>query len=208
MFQGVMFGSGPVASMVREVNDQLRAELYVSDPDDLAAMARVQDQITDQIARDNPSFLSEFARAARSGDPAKVQAMLARASAAVSQAAAVQQLGREPNIPMAVREPNIPMAAREPNIPMAAREPNIPMARREPNIPMGRHEPNIPMGRHEPNIPIGRHEPNIPVASREPNIPVAYVRVHPAWSLLSSRLFTEQLAGSVANTFAQSSAER
>ena len=300
IFQGVMFGTGSVASRVPEARDQLRAEFYVSDPGELAAMARVQDAITDQIARDDPTFLAAFARAARSGDPAKVRAMLVRANTAVSEAAGAFQLSaRGQNLPIDTRGQNLPIDTRGQNLPVDTRGQNLPVDLRGQNLPVdhagrtspsthagrtsplthagrtspstpagrispstsagrtspstpagrislstpaGRTSPSTSAGRISPSTPAGRTSPstpagrislstpagrtspstsagrispstpargqNLPVDTRGQNLPVAYVRVHPAWSLFSSQLFTEQLAASVASTFAETPAER
>jgi hypothetical protein len=47
-----------------------------------------------------------------------------------------------------------------------------------------------------------RGDPNVPVGTRgDPNVPVQLVAAHPAWGLLTNRLFSEQLSSSVAMTF-------
>ncbi len=151
IFEGVVFGAGPVASLVPEARNHLAPELYARSADELSAMADARATVVDAIESAHPGFLSEFARAARSGDPAKVQAMLVRATGAITEAAASRSIGVAPNVP-------------------ATREPNVPLALRDPNVP----------------------------ATREPNVPLESVRLQPAWELLTSRLFSEQLASSVA----------
>src|SRR5262249_37257426 len=76
IFEGVMFGAGPVASLLPEARDHLSPELYARSPDELNAMADARAAITEAIQNAPPGFLAEFARAARSGDPAQVEAMI------------------------------------------------------------------------------------------------------------------------------------
>ena len=136
IFEGVVFGSGPVATLIPEARDHLRPELYVNGPHALAELAGTRARIIDAIEHAHPGFLAEFGKAARSGDPSQVQAMLSRGMDAVAEVTAARRsLPRDGNIPVA----------------------------------------------------------------RDGNIPVQ--KVQPAWALLSSRLFSEQLANSVAVTF-------
>ena len=85
IFEGVVFGSGSVASLLPEAREQLAPELYARNTDELAAMAEARASIIDAVERAEPGFLAEFGRAARSGNPASVRAMLVRTVYAVSQ---------------------------------------------------------------------------------------------------------------------------
>src|SRR5262249_25973528 len=78
IFEGVVFGSGPVASLLPEAREQLAPELYARNADELVAMAEARASIIDAVDRSEPGFLAEFGRAARSGNPASVRAMLVR----------------------------------------------------------------------------------------------------------------------------------
>ena len=169
ILEGVVFGVGPVADVLPEAREHLRPELYARSPDELSALAQAREATIDAIERNHPGFMSEFAQAARSGDPAKVQAMLARTTGAIFEASALASAMREPNVP-------INLVGREPNVP-------INTANREPNVPIN-------------------------LVGLEPNVPVQLVAMHPAWDLLTSRLFSEQLSSSVAMTFGPRADER
>ena len=168
ILEGVVFGVGPVADVLPEARENLRPELYARSPDELSALAQARKATIDAIELNHPGFMSEFAQAARSGDPAKVRAMLARTTGAISEASTLSA-NREPNVP-------INLVGREPNVP-------INTANREPNVPIN-------------------------LVGLEPNVPVQLVAVHPAWDLLTSRLFSEQLSSSVAMTFGPRADER
>ena len=191
ILEGVVFGVGPVADVLPEARENLRPELYARSPDELSALAQARKATIDAIELNHPGFMSEFAQAARSGDPAKVRAMLARTMGAISEASTLALAMREPNVP-------INLVGREPNVPIntANREPNVPinLVGREPNVP-------INTANREPNVPIN-------LVGLEPNVPVQLVAVHPAWDLLTSRLFSEQLSSSVAMTFGPRADER
>ncbi len=87
IFEGVVFGVGPVAQVVPEARDQLRPEIYAQNADELASMAQVRAALLASVERAEPGLVGEFARVARSGDPAAIRAMLERATEAVNAAA-------------------------------------------------------------------------------------------------------------------------
>ena len=88
IFEGVVFGVGPVADLVPEARDQLRPEIYARSADQLASMAAVRATLMVSIERAEPGLIGEFGRVARSGDPAAIRSMLERAAEAVDRAAA------------------------------------------------------------------------------------------------------------------------
>jgi hypothetical protein len=156
IFEGAIFGVGPVAELLPEARAQLRPELHARSAEELSAMTEARAATIDAIERAHPGLVADFAEAARSGDPARVQAMLARATSAISETAA-----------------------------------NAASAK----------SPNVPIERRGPNVPVDAKSPNVPIERRGPNVPVGFVSVHPAWELLNSRLFSEQLSASVAMAF-------
>jgi hypothetical protein len=171
IFEGVVFGAGPVANLIPEARDQLRPELYVRNAGELSAMADARSALVDEIERAQPNFLAEFAGAARSGNPARVRAMLSRAAEAVSQASAAQRAVRTPNLPIdTARTPNLPfdLVARTPNLPIdTARTPNLPIdTARTPNLPFD-------LVARTPNLPVDTaRTPNLPIdTARTPNLP-------------------------------------
>ena len=176
IFEGAIFGVGPVAELVPEARAQLRPELYARNAEELSAIAEARAATIDSLEQARPGLLADFARAARSGDPARVQAMLAWATAAISETTANSPSAKSPNIPIDRRGQNIPGDS--------AKSPNIPVDRRGQNIPGD-----------------SAKSPNIPIDRRGQNIPVEMGSVHPAWELLNSRLFSEQLSASVAMAF-------
>jgi hypothetical protein len=176
IFEGAVFGSGPVADLLPEARNNLRPELYVRNADELSALADARNATIKAIEQNHPGLMSEFARAARSGDPAKVQAMLARTTDAISEVSTDAATMRSPNVPIATRSPNVPIDSRSPNVPIATRS------------------PNVPIDSLSPNVPIATRSPNVPIDSLSPNVPVQL-------ALLTSRLFSEQLSSSVAMTF-------
>ena len=199
IFEGAMFGAGPVANLLAEAREHLSPELYARSPEELNAMADTRAAIIDAIESEHPGFLAEFARAARSGDPARVHGMLLLAASLVREAAGLQIAD--------VKDPNLPTTGRgDPNLPSGMlKDPNLPTTGRgDPNLPSGMLEdPNLPTtGRGDPNLPTGMlKDPNLPTTGRgDPNLPTA--------DLFASRLFTEQLANSIAVTFGQPSGER
>jgi SdpC family antimicrobial peptide len=195
IFEGVMFGSGPVANLVPEARDHLRPELYVRDSGDLATMADARAKVIDAVESAHPGFLAAFARTARNGDPAQVRVMIGGATSAILEA-----YGQGRARSKGDQAFNIPVASR------GDQAFNIPVASR------GDQAFNIPVASR------GDQAFNIPVASRGDqafNIPVSGqgrvqdIRdVHPAWDLFSRSLFTEQLALSVAMTFGRAATER
>jgi len=157
IFEGAIFGVGPVAELLPEARAQLRPELYARSVAELSAMADARAATIDALERNQPGLLSDFAEAARSGDPARVQAMLARTIHAIS--------GSPTTFPSAKLQ-------------------------------------NLPIDRRLPNLPVESAKlPNLPIDRRLPNLPVGSVSLPPAWELLNSRLFAEQLSSSLAATF-------
>jgi len=214
IFEGAIFGVGPVAELLPEARTQLRPELYARSAEELSAMAEARAATIDALERNQPGLLYDFAEAARSGDPVRVQAMLARAIEGISGTAAGFASARTPNLPIDRRTPNLPVeSARTPNLPIDRRTPNLPVeSARMPNLPIDRRTPNLPVeSARTPNLPIDRRTPNLPIESartpnlpidrRTPNLPVGSASLRPAWELLSSRLFAEQLSSSLAMTF-------
>src|SRR5262249_19037245 len=93
IFEGVVVGVGPVANLVPEVREQLRPEIYARSADELASMTTVRTNLIASIERAEPGFIGEFARVARSGDPAAIRSMLERATESVNAAAVEMQAG-------------------------------------------------------------------------------------------------------------------
>ncbi|HEY6785580.1 MAG TPA: hypothetical protein VI159_11545, partial [Gemmatimonadales bacterium] len=123
IFEGAVFGSGPVADLLPEARNNLRPELYARNTDELSALSAARNATIDAIEHNHPGFVSEFGRAARSGDPAKVQAMLARTTEAISEVSAVAASTRSPNVPIDALSPNVPIATRSPNVPIGSLSP-------------------------------------------------------------------------------------
>src|SRR5262245_65649729 len=98
IFEGAIFGVGPVAELLPEARTQLRPELYARSAEELSAMAEARAATIDALERNHPGLLSDFAEAARSGDPARVQAMLARATLATSAIASNYPSAKTKNI--------------------------------------------------------------------------------------------------------------
>jgi hypothetical protein len=157
IFEGAIFGAGPVADLLPEARAQLRPELYARSTEELNAMAEDRATTIDALERNHPGLLSDFAEAARSGDPARVEAMLARTVEAISGIAA-----------------------------------DFPSAK----------SLNLPIDRRPLNLPVGNAKSlNLPIDRRPLNLPVGNGLSRPAWELLNSRLFSEQLSSSLAMTF-------
>ncbi len=169
IFEGVMFGAGPVANLVPEARDHLRPELYTRNDAELGAMTQARAILIDAVDRAEPDLLAAFAAAARSGDPARIQPMLARATSALSGASAN---ARTPNLPVDTRTPNLPVDTRTPNLPVDTRTPNLPVDTRTPNLPVDTRTPNLPVDTRTPNLPVDTRTPNLPVDTRTPNLPV------------------------------------
>jgi len=164
IFEGAVFGAGPVADVLPEARAQLRPELYARSAEELSAMAEARAATIDALEQNHPGLLFDFAEAARSGDPARVQAMLTLTIDAISEAAGKVASAKGLNIPITREGLNIPGASAK-----------------------------------GLNIPVTREGLNIPAQS---------VSLHPAWDLLTSRLFSEQLSNSVAMTFGPRTTER
>jgi hypothetical protein len=178
IFDGVVFGVGPVAQLVPEAREQLRPEIYAKSADELTAMGQVRASILVSIERAEPGLLAEFARVARSGDPAAIRAMLVRATEAVN-AAAERRSGRLDGTLVA----NLP----NPN----PRSRPGPAPRPTPQL-----QQDAPLVANLPN-PNPRSRPG-PAPRPTPQLTAPQLAAQPAWALFSSPLFTEQLAGSMA----------
>jgi hypothetical protein len=178
IFEGALFGAGPAADVLPEARTQLRPELYARSADALSAMADARAAIIDEVELTHPGLVADFGQAARSGDPAKVQAALERAIAAVSETTAYAA---------------------------SARGKNVPIERRGQNVP-GELSKNVPIERRGQNVP-GELSKNVPIERRGQNVPGDIRAVHPAWDLLNSKLFSEQLSASVAMTFGGQTAQ-
>jgi hypothetical protein len=173
IFEGVVFGVGPVAQLVPEAREQLRPEIYVHDTGELASMTAVRAALLASIERAEPGLVAEFARVARGGDPAAIRAMLQRATDAVN-AAADATSGTVDGTLVA----NVPIP-RPPARPGPAPRPTPQLQQDAPLVA---------------NVPIPR-----PPARPGPGPrPAPQLAAQPAWALFSSQLFTEQLAGSMA----------
>ncbi|HUM13803.1 MAG TPA: hypothetical protein VLT82_22840 [Myxococcaceae bacterium] len=193
IFEGVIFGAGPVANLIPEARDHLRPELYARTTEQLNAMGNGRAATIDAIERSNPRFLAEFARAARSGDPASVERMVVQAVNVVSNTLRVSALATSKNLPVGD-------TSTSKNLPVGD-------TATSKNLPVGdalATSKNLPVGdtATSKNLPVGdtATSKNLPVALRTGLSPEL---VHPGLSAFSSRLFTEQLANSVAITFEQ-----
>jgi hypothetical protein len=178
IFEGVVFGVGPVAQLVPEARDQLRPEIYAQSADALASMAQVRATLLASIERVEPDLLPEFARVARSGDPAAIRVMLERATEAVN-AVSEQRSGPFDGTLLA----NLP----NPN----PRTRPGPAPRPTPQL-----QQDAPLLANLPN-PNPRTRPG-PAPRPTPQLTSPQLAAQPAWALFSSSLFTEQLASSMA----------
>ena len=106
IFEGVVFGVGPVAQLVPEAREQLRPEIYARNADELASMAQVRASLLASIERAEPGLVGEFARVARSGDPAAIRSMLERATEAVNAAAEEESGGLDGTLVANIPNPN------------------------------------------------------------------------------------------------------
>jgi hypothetical protein len=177
IFEGVVFGVGPVAQRVPEARDQLRPEIYAQNADELASMAQVRAGLLASIERTEPGMVAEFARVARSGDPAAIRAMLERATEAVNAAAGEQSGTFDGTLFANVPNPN-------------PRSRPGPAPRPTPQL-----QQDAPLFANVPN-PNPRSKPGSPRPT--PQLTAPQLAAQPAWALFSSALFTEQLAGSMA----------
>ncbi|HEY1904593.1 MAG TPA: hypothetical protein VGG91_01045 [Myxococcaceae bacterium] len=184
IFEGAVFGVGPVASVLPEARDQLRPEIYAHSEDELAAMSSARDRLISSVEAAEPGFIAEFARVARSGDPAAIKSMLERAADVVDAVSGV------------VRE-DAPLYANVPN------DGRIPPMRPTPGPKPT--PPNVhPLYANVPNdgrIPPMRPTPGPRPAPTNFSMGLAMIdpaSAQPAWGLFGSRLFSEQLAASMA----------
>jgi hypothetical protein len=207
IFEGVVFGVGPVAQLVPEAREQLRPEIYAQNADELASMATVRASLLASIERAQPALVAEFARVARGGDPAAIRAMLERASEAVNAAAGEQWPTLDGTLVANVPNPNPrtrpgpaprPTPQLQQDAPLFANVPN-PNPRTRPG-PAPRPTPQLqqdePLFANVPN-PNPRTRPG-PAPRPTPQLTSPQLAAQPAWALFSSALFTEQLAGSMA----------
>jgi len=141
-------------------------------------MTAVRTSLLASIERAQPGLIGEFARVARSGDPAAIRSMLERATNAVNDAAVEMQRNGFDGTMFA----NIPS-------PSGPYRPN----------PMPRPKPQLQQGPEQlfANIPNGPYRPN-PIPRPKPQLTSPQLAAQPAWALLTSQLFTEQLAASMA----------
>ena len=198
IFEGAIFGVGPVAELLPEARAQLRPELYARSVAELSAMADARAAIIDEIELTHPGLMADFAQAARSGDPARVQAAVERAIAAVSETSAYATSAKGQNVPVERRGQNVPADMKGQNVPVERRGQNVPADVKGQNVPIERRGQNVPADMKGQNVPIERRGQNVPGDIRS---------VHPAWDLLNSKLFSEQLAASVAMTFGAQTAQ-
>ena len=178
IFEGVVFGVGPVAQLVPEAREQLRPEIYAQNADELASMATVRASLLASIERAQPALVAEFARVARGGDPGAIRAMLERASEAVNAAAGEQWPTLDGTLVANVPNPN-------------PRTRPGPAPRPTPQL-----QQDEPLFANVPN-PNPRTRPG-PAPRPTPQLTSPQLAAQPAWALFSSALFTEQLAGSMA----------
>jgi hypothetical protein len=193
IFEGAVFGAGPVAALLPEARDQLRPELYVNSPEALAAMADARTAIIDELERTYPGLIASFGAAARSGDPARVRAMLSWTMLAIP--TTMRSFSDQYfNIPINTKAPalrdeyfNIPINTKAP----ALRDEyfNIPINTKAPalrdeyfNIPINTKAPAL---RDEYfNIPINTKAPalkdeyfNIPINTKAPALRDEYFNI-------------------------------
>ena len=196
IFDGVMFGAGPVGNLLPEARDHLSPELYARSPDELSAMGDARAAIIGAIENAHPGFLAEFARAARSGDPARVEAMIRLAEGRISKTAPGVT---STNLPLA-KSANLPTATST-NLPTATST-NLPTAT-STNLPTATST-NLPTATST-NLPATTST-NLPGTSST-NLPLGEsLKMSTAGA--GSSLFIEQLANSVAITFGQSAGGR
>ena len=188
IFEGALFGVGPVATLLPEARDQLRPELYARNADELASMSAARAALIARIESTQPGLIGEFARVARSGDPAAIRSMLERAAEAVNAAGRTE-------VPGGTLYANVPDGPRFPG-----------PSRPRPVAPQNETQPlyaNVPDG---PRFP-GPSRPR-PVAPQSEtalgSLTTDPVSAQPAWAFFGSQLFSEQLAASMARTLEHS----
>ena len=74
----------------------------------------------------------------------------------------LEELIKEPTLPVAPEEPIVPVEPEEPIVPVEPEEPITPVEPEEPIVPVEPEEPTIPVESEEPITPV---EPEEPVAS-------------------------------------------
>ena len=204
IFEGVVFGVGPVATLVPEARDQLRPEIYAHGAEDLASMTAVRTSLLASIDRAQPDLVAEFARVARSGDPAAIRSMLERATDAVNDAAAeMQERGLDGEMVANLPSPGDKSRPGPRPTPKLQQE-TAPLFANLPS-PGDRSRPGprpTPKLQQEPGQ-LFASIPNIPSPGAPKMSP--QLAAQPAWALFSSQLFTDQLAASMAVTLERTS---
>lgn len=81
LFRGLLLGSGPVASLIPEIRDNLRPESLVADQRQLALIREVHARIVSAVRQKDPTFFHAFAAEVRSGDRIRIDRAYQKASA-------------------------------------------------------------------------------------------------------------------------------
>jgi len=194
IFEGVVFGVGPVVNLVPEARDQLRPEIYARSADQLAEISAVRAELIAAIERAEPTFIGEFGRVARSGDPAAIRVMLERAEEAVDRAAAEERHDLLDGTLFA----NIP----SPQLgPTTRPRPGPTSPQLFANIPSPQLGPTTrprPAPTSPPLVDICPSQQLGPTTRPRPGPTSPQLVAQPGWALFSSELFSEQLAASMA----------
>ena len=80
----------------------------------------------------------------------------------------LEELIKEPTLPVAPEEPIVPVEPEEPIVPVEPEEPIVPVEPEEPIVPVEPEEPIIPVEPEEPIVPVEPEEPVVPVEPEEP----------------------------------------
>ena len=182
IFEGAVFGVGPVASVLPEAREQLRPEIYAHSADELAAMSSARDRLISSIEAAEPGFIAEFARVARSGDPAAIKSMLERAAEVVDAVSGVvgEDAPMYANVPGDPRLPPMrptPAPKPTPNVhPLYANVPGDP--RLPPMRPTPGPKPTPNVHPHYANVP---GDPRLPPMRPTPG-PKPTPNVHPLYA--------------------------
>ena len=84
----------------------------------------------------------------------------------------LEELIKEPTLPVAPEEPIVPVEPEEPIVPVEPEEPITPVEPEEPIVPVEPEEPIVPVEPEEPIVPVEPEEPIVPVEPEEPIVPV------------------------------------
>lgn len=84
LFKGVFFGIGEVSEKITEFNTNFSS--FTTNPEDLQAIARVQEEIVASITSKHPEFWASFKRDVESGNVSKVKKSVELGSKYVSEA--------------------------------------------------------------------------------------------------------------------------